>query len=130
MHRYFSIGLFLISGCASIVADKNQPIMVLAVCAGSGEAVSAQCFVENDISSKTVQSPGMVSMPRSTIDLKASCSYKGQKSKNFEFASSIDEKLAGNLVFGGFIGAAIDAGTGSGFNYPKRIQILIDCKKQ
>jgi hypothetical protein len=127
--RCLAIGLIFISGCASIVSDKNQPIMVLAVCAGSGEPVPAQCVISNDISSRTVQSPGMVSIPRSNVDLKASCTYKGQTSNPMQFASSIDEKLAGNLVFGGVIGAAIDAGTGSGFNYPKRIQILLDCSK-
>ena len=128
--RCLAISLVLISGCASIVADKNQPIMVLAFCAGSDEPVPAQCQITNDISSKTVNSPGMVSMPRSNTDLKVSCTYKGQTSKNLNFASSIDEKLAGNLVFGGIVGAAIDTGTGKGFNYPNRIQILLDCPKQ
>jgi len=130
MTRYLPIAIVLISGCATIVADKNQPIMVLAVCAGSNEPVAAQCVLSNDLSSKTIQSPGMVSIPRSTADLRASCTYKGNTSKTTEFTSSMDEKLAGNLVFGGIIGAAIDAGTGNGFNYPKQIQILLDCSNQ
>jgi hypothetical protein len=32
---------------------------------------------------------------------------------------------AGNLIFGGVIGAAVDAGTGAAFDYPSLIQVIM-----
>jgi len=32
---------------------------------------------------------------------------------------------AGNLIFGGVIGAAIDAGTGAAYDYPSLIQLIM-----
>lgn len=32
---------------------------------------------------------------------------------------------AGNIIFGGFVGLAVDAGTGAGYNYPNIIYMQL-----
>jgi phosphoketolase len=37
---------------------------------------------------------------------------------------------AGNIIFGGPIGAGVDAATGAAFDYPSLIKVLMEGKKQ
>lgn len=129
MHRTALSVLILIGGCASIFSDKTQPVMVLTACDSSNELVSASCIIENDVTRKIIISPAIVAIPKSDSDLKVTCTVNGITSNTHVFSSKIDEKFAGNLVFGGLIGAAIDTGTGAGFFYPKKIFIRSECNK-
>lgn len=120
--------LFIVlNGCASITGDQTQPITVFAVCAGSAAPVGAECVLENDKDRKTIISPGTVAVARSFSDLTIQCNYGNSKRGRVVLSSKSDEKILGNLVAGGIIGAAIDVGTGAAFNYPSRTTVLMDC---
>jgi hypothetical protein len=71
-------------------------------------------------------SPGSVFINKSYGDISINCKNKNSVgSKTFE--SSHEGIVWGNILFGGLIGWAIDAGTGSGFSYPQRMHVeMID----
>lgn len=126
--RYLIIlAAVLVSGCATINADYTQPITVLAVCAGSSRPVEAECVLYNDKSRKIISSPGTVAIARSSSELHVQCSRHGAKNARAVLNSTGDEKILGNLVVGGVVGALVDAGTGAAFNYPNRVTVLMDC---
>ena len=122
----FLISLFL-AGCASVVGDLTQPITVFAVCAGSAAPVEAGCVLENDKARKSITSPGTVAIARSNSDLTIQCALGNSKRGRVVLSSTGDEKILGNLVAGGVIGAVVDVGTGAAFNYPSRVTVLLDC---
>jgi len=119
--------LGLLSGCATIHSDPTQPITILAVCAGSSKPVEAECILYNDKGRKLITSPGTVAVPRSWSDLHIECRRQDAKKATAVLSSSGDGKILGNLIVGGLIGAAADAGSGAAFNYPNRVTVLMDC---
>lgn len=119
--------VFLLTGCASITGDQTQAITVLAVCAGSAAPVKAECVLENNSDRKIITSPGTVAIARSFSDLIIQCNYANSKVGRVILSSKTDEKILGNLVAGGIIGAAIDVGTGAASNYPSRVTVLMNC---
>lgn len=128
MYRlYLLLVLSFLSGCASIAGDHTQPISVFAVCAGSAAPVEAGCVLENDKTRKSMTSPGTVAIPRSGSDLTIQCTLGNSKRARVVLSSKGDEKILGNLVVGGVIGAVVDVGTGAAFNYPSRATVLMDC---
>jgi len=116
-----------LSGCASITGDQTQPITVFAVCAGSAAPVEAECVLENDKARKIITSPGTVAISRSFADLSIQCKYGNSKRGRAVLSSKSDEKILGNIVAGGVIGAVVDVGTGAAFNYPSRVTVLMEC---
>ena len=119
--------LSFLSGCASIVGDHTQPISVFAVCAGSAAPVEAGCVLENDKSRKSITSPSTGAIARSNSDLTIQCTLGNSKRGRVVLSSKGDEKILGNLVAGGIVGAFVDVGTGAAFNYPNRVTVLMDC---
>jgi hypothetical protein len=124
---FFPLIASVLTGCASITGDHTQPITVLAVCAGSAAPVEASCILENDKARKSVTSPGTVAIARSFVDLTVQCTFGNSKTARVVLTPTGDEKILGNLVAGGIIGAFVDAGTGAAFNYPSRVTVLMDC---
>lgn len=124
---FFVIFVLLLGGCASITGDHTQPVSVFAVCAGSAAPVKADCVLENDKGRKLITSPGTVAVPRSTSDLTIQCMFGTSTSNSVVVTSKSDGRMLGNIVAGGFVGAAVDAGTGAAFNYPSSVTVLIDC---
>lgn len=122
-----AISILLMAGCATITGNIGQPITVLAVCAGSSRTVEAECVVSNDSSRKIVTTPGTVLMPRSFEPLSVHCKREGASDGKAELQSSSNAQLVENIVFGGIIGVAVDAGTGAGFDYPEIVTLLMDC---
>ncbi len=118
---------FVLTGCASVTGDQTQAITVLAVCPGSGAPVKAECVLENNNDRKLITSPGTVAVSRSFSDLTIRCNFPNAKGGRVVLSSKTDEKILGNLVAGGVIGAAVDVGTGAASNYPDRVVVLMDC---
>jgi hypothetical protein len=119
----------VVSGCASITSGKVQPVSVISTC--DGEAVTgAQCTMTNDKGSWFVKTPGSVSINKAYGDMAIECK-KGDKTKGVAtFKSASEGAVWGNVLAGGIIGYAVDAGTGAGFSYPPTMTINMsgDCK--
>lgn len=129
MRRLFPALLVAVSatsaGCASIVTGQNQALSVETRTANGGSLAGANCRLVNDKGTWFVITPGSVTVSRSYNDINVTCTKDGHEPGIATAKSSTKAMAAGNIIFGGVIGAAVDAGTGAAFDYPSLIQIYM-----
>lgn len=110
--------LSLLSSCASITTGSNQSLSV-----NTEPDNEASCTLTNDKGNWYINhTPGTVTVNRSFSNMTVVCK-KNNKSGVVEVKSSCNATNVGNVIFGGFIGLAVDAGTGAGYNYPSIIYV-------
>lgn len=117
------LGSLTMVGCASITGSKNQPVSVSAVCEGN-VVNSAMCILTNDKGQWFVQTPGSVVIQKAYGDLAITCKKEGMNGTAV-FQSNSTGATWGNIVAGGLIGYAVDASTGSGFDYSPNMTIVM-----
>jgi hypothetical protein len=115
----------LSTGCASIVSGSNQPLSVETISSSGGAVSGATCRLTNNKGTWFVVSPGSVTVGRSGENLSVTCNKDGHEPGIVSAKSSVKGMAFGNILAGGFIGGAIDAGTGAAFDYPSLIQVLM-----
>ena len=112
------------TGCASITGSKNQPVSMNAVC--NAEPVNgANCTLSNDKGQWFLTTPGSVMIQKSGGDLAVSCK-KQESAGGGTFVSKANGGIWGNILAGGIIGYAIDAGSGAGFDYPPNMTVIMN----
>lgn len=110
--------LLSLEGCASITTGTNQSLSV-----NTEPEKGATCQLSNDKGTWYINNtPGSVTVNRAYSDMTILCK-KGEKSNVIKVKSSTKAMTAGNIVVGGIIGFAVDAGTGSAYDYPSVITI-------
>ena len=119
------ISIVFLSGCASITGSKTQPVSITATC-DSEQVQRASCTVTNDKGVFYVGTPGTVMVNKSTADLSVVCVKDKVNSNPTIVKSASNVNVWGNVLFGGPIGAAVDAGTGAGFDYPPAVNVVFD----
>ncbi len=117
--------LFSMTGCASITGSKNQPVSVTAICEGV-QVQGANCTLTNDKNVSYLTTPGTTLVQKSTSDLSVTCTKENVQSNPAIVKSTSNANIWGNLLLGGPIGAAVDAGTGAGFDYPPMINVTFN----
>lgn len=127
MHKFLYLVCLIIfqSGCASVISDESQPITFLSVC-GTKTVSDAECFLKNSDGDYYVKTPGTIMINKSFGDLSITCT-KNNVSISESQSSKTGLTTAGNIIWGGLIGAAVDIGTGSGYKYQNTV--IIDFKK-
>lgn len=115
------VGLaLLVQACASVTTGPNQSLSV-----NTGEVQGAKCKLSNDKGTWYVPStPGSVTVNRAYGDLSVLCE-KDTLQGNTIVSSSTKGMAFGNILAGGIIGAAVDAGTGSAYDYPTDITVQL-----
>ena len=120
----FAAIAFLSTGCASIVNDSNQPIK-LETKTIDGNAVSgASCTLTNDYGTVSAKSGDTVTIHRSSKDLDITCTHPSNPDATARAISRANAGLAGNILFGGGIGAIIDHNKGTAYTYPTWMQLI------
>lgn len=118
--------LSTLAGCASVTGTRNQPVSVRSTCGGATQVSGAACKLTNDKGEWHVNStPASVTINRSYGDLAVDCEKPGFGSGTRVFSSAANDSVWGNILVGGIIGYAIDAGGGSGFDYPQQMTVEI-----
>ena len=112
----------LVTGCASITGSRNQPISVTTTHEGK-PVPGAYCTLVNDKGTWYVNTPGSVMILKAYGDLSATCKKEETHAGVATFQSASEGAVWGNIVAGGLIGYAVDAGTGAGFSYPPTLNI-------
>jgi hypothetical protein len=126
MYRFMLLtSLAMLGGCASIVTGQNQALSVETVAEAGSSLPGANCKLMNDKGSWFVTTPGSVTVTRSYNDINVTFTKEGHNAGVATAKSSTKAMAAGNLIFGGVIGAAVDAGTGAAFDYPSLIQVIM-----
>jgi len=113
---------FLGSGCASMLSDSTQLIMV-----ETPDCPAAQCKLSNSKGSYMVkETPETIPVNKAYGDLSISCSKDGNSEKN-SVESSSTGLIWVNIIGPWLVGAAIDSATGKGFEYKERITNDLKC---
>ncbi|MCU7371818.1 hypothetical protein PEC18_13370 [Paucibacter sp. O1-1] len=117
-------GTLALTGCASIVNDSTQP-MRIETKSSSGQAVAgAECKISNDYGSITAKSGDTAQVRRSSKDLDITCKHPDNPEAVARAISRANAGLAGNILFGGGIGAIIDHNKGTAYTYPTWVQLV------
>jgi hypothetical protein len=116
------IPLITLAGCASIVNGQTQVLSVKTQLQGE-EIAKADCIMLNNKGTWYVTTPGTVSVHRSYQDLHITCKKDGVDPGTATVKSSTKAMAFGNILFGGVIGAGVDAGTGAAYDYPQLIAV-------
>lgn len=113
-----------LTGCASIVSGTSQVVSVETL-HPSGNVAGASCKLENDKGVYYVTTPGTVTVHRAYGDMNVKCEKAGYDAGLATFKSSTKGMMAGNILFGGIIGAGVDASTGAAYDYPALFQVVL-----
>ena len=116
--------VILLSGCASIVNGQTQVLSVKTILKGE-DVDKCACALVNNKGTWFITSPGTVSVHRSYQDLQVSCKKDGLPTGMMAVKSSTKGMAFGNILFGGIIGAGVDAGTGAAYDYPTLITVAM-----
>lgn len=111
-------------GCASIVNDTTQPMKIDTLTADGTAVAGAECKLTNDYGSFTVRSGETAPVRRSSKDLDINCVHPQNPEAKARAISRANAGLAGNIIFGGGIGAIIDHSKGTAYTYPTWIQLV------
>jgi len=108
-----------LSACASITTDSLQIISL------NSDPTEAVCIITGPKGfSARVTTPNGFTVPRGGGDLNVLCSKKELVGQ-----ALIKEEVAGmtfgNILFGGLIGLAVDAGTGKMWKYPPIANVVL-----
>ncbi len=114
----------VLTGCASVTQGTEQSIKVETLTAAGQSIDGAQCQWSNDKGSATMASGQSALVRRSGANLSLRCDMAGQPTAKGQAISRANAGLAGNILIGGGIGAAIDVGTGAAYTYPTWIQLV------
>jgi hypothetical protein len=125
--RLYSIALvcFAVTGCASITNDTTNPVRFETVNAAGVEIKDADCKLENDYGVQNVKTPATVNVRRSSKDLQITCVKAGETDGRGVAISRANAGMAGNIIFGGGIGAIIDHNKGTAYTYPQWVQVAM-----
>lgn len=110
-----------LTGCASLFNDDTQELSVRLMC--KNKPILATCYAENDKGRWVFSAPGFVRVQNDYSALSISC--KGQYFERFTVSTPALPSLAmaGNLLVGGLVGAAVDMYNATGLKYPENIDI-------
>lgn len=111
------------SGCASLTTGQNQTVSVQ-----TPDCPEASCELTNKEGSFYISStPGTVMVNRACAKLTVTCSKDGYTDEAVTVSSSVKAMTFGNILFGGIIGAGVDAATGAACEYPTVIPVPMVC---
>jgi len=108
-----------LSGCASITQGTDQQVAITTTPAG------ARCELSRAGSIVAVAdpTPEIVTIDKSRKDITVACSKSGYDTTSGILGSDIAGMTFGNLLAGGVIGFAVDAGTGAMSKYDNQITV-------
>ena len=116
--------LLAATGCATIVNETTQPVRVETRTTSGNTVAGADCQISNDYGTTTAKSGATVNVRRSSKDLDISCKHPENPEAVARAISRANAGMAGNIIFGGGIGAIIDHNKGTAYTYPTWVQLV------
>lgn len=110
-----------VAGCATITKGTDELVTI------NTDPGGAQCVLFTDDKQIAVinPTPGSIKVPKSKKDLSVRCEKDGYLPAEGVIASSFQAMTFGNILFGGIIGIAIDAGSGAMNKYEDGVSITL-----
>ena len=125
LRLFVALSFGFLSACATIVEGNDQTVTVMTQPPGAtcklvrGETVVA---VVNP-------TPGSIQVEKSHDDISVLCEMEDHESGAGTLASRFEGMTFGNILFGGLIGVAVDAGSGAMHDYPGSITLIMPPKQ-
>jgi hypothetical protein len=114
----------LATGCASIINDTTQPMKIETKRLDGTSVTGAECRISNDYGAITARSGETAQVRRSSKDMDITCKDPANPEAVGRAISRANAGLAGNIIFGGGIGAIIDHTKGTAYTYPTWVQLV------
>ena len=112
--------LMIPAGCSSIINDPHVPVTL-----SFSDNSRGSCVIKNKRFSENISIPGTHQVGRSYDALVFDCPTDDGRIAHGSIPSHIDGIIAGNILIGGIIGAAIDAETDNHRKYPPAFVIPV-----
>lgn len=111
----------LVAGCASVTKGTSQNITINSAPSG------ATCTVMRDgaLVASIASTPQVIHVSKSKKDLTLTCNLAGYKQAQYVVPSDVEAMTAGNVIFGGLVGLAIDASTGAMNKYDANVTVIL-----
>ena len=116
--------LSLLTGCASVTQGTTQTMKIETLTQAGQALPGAECSLNNDKATSKAVSGRSAQVRRSGANLVLHCTLAGQPEASGQAVSRANAGLAGNLLLGSALGAAIDVGTGAAYTYPTWIRLV------
>ena len=110
-----------LSGCATLLDEETQEVNVRFMCAE--KHLVATCDLKNDKGRWRLSTPGKATVVNDASQLEISCKAPFIPSFTVSVMPMPSMGMLGNLLFGGFVGAAVDVYNKTGLTYPENIDI-------
>lgn len=114
-----------LTGCASITNDTTTPVRIETFNVAGAEIKDVECTLENDYGQQIIKTPVTANVRRSSKDLQITCVKTGEADGRGIAISRANAGMAGNILFGGGIGAIIDHNKGTAYTYPQWVQVVM-----
>ena len=115
----------LLTGCASITKDSNQPVKIETYSKNNAAISGAKCTAKNERGEWVATTPGNLVVHRSGENLSVVCEKEGEESGYATVVSRANGGMFGNILFGGGIGAIIDHNKGTAYSYPDWLRVIM-----
>jgi hypothetical protein len=126
LHNILTTSLIIgLSGCASVTGSSTQNISIQTRAPDGKEVKEAQCDLINKRGTYFLTTPGTIMISRSNDDLTVTCRKDGFDNGRAGVVSNTKGSMFGNILLGGGIGAIIDHNTGSAYEYPTFVQVVM-----
>jgi hypothetical protein len=112
----------LLTGCASVLNQDKQAIYVQTGC--QGMSIPAQCVAENARGRWRFVTPAQVVVNRDMSSLRVTCHSPFVGSHTVQARAGLQPSMAGNLLVGGLVGAAVDVASARGLQYAAQIDLV------
>ena len=112
----------LASGCASVLQGDSQAMHVTTYC--GQQILPSSCTASNSKGNWSFHAPAHLLVQKAHDPLTIRCKSPYFAENVAHVPASPNPMLAGNLVFGGLIGAGVDLTTGAGFAYNTVVNIF------
>lgn len=116
-----AVAALTVTGCATIVRGSLQSVIV------NTSPPGAACNFNRDgrIIATADPTPKTVDIEKGRKDIVVTCSRRGYKEASAPLLSTFEGWTFGNILFGGLIGVAVDAGSGAMHDYPQSVRITL-----
>lgn len=124
MRRLFCLlamaALVGLAGCASIVSDNDSTTYIETI------PEKCRCTLHGQDFKRVVFTPDSINLPSDAAPLTVMCEADNYQATSVELDTKMDGWVFGNILFGGVIGAVVDAGRGAGQKYPPKLTVQLD----
>lgn len=114
--------LAVLPACATLTHKSAHHLSVIT-------DVSADCVFSDKLGPRHFHAPGVVMAEPSDAPATITCTRKGYKPASTAVDTHMNGMVLGNLLFGGLIGLAIDAGSGNASSYPEQVYLFLEPEK-